>query len=126
MRRTKSVVISAGFLPYAKYIDGTQIAFVAACNEFGTSTIPSRPFFRNAIAENKKLWKKNLINIYKKEGEKSFYLIGIKIVSDIRKSILQLEIPPNAPSTIRRKGHDSPLIDTGQMLRSVDHEVKKR
>ena len=30
---------------------------------------------------------------------------------------------PNAPATIRRKGSDRPLIDTGQLVNSVEYEV---
>jgi len=29
--------------------------------------------------------------------------------------------PPNAPSTIARKGSDKPLIDTGELRRSITH-----
>lgn len=31
---------------------------------------------------------------------------------------------PNAPSTIRRKGHDKPLIDTGKLKASINFEVE--
>ena len=30
---------------------------------------------------------------------------------------------PNAPATIRRKGSDRPLIDTGQLVNAVEYEV---
>lgn len=32
----------------------------------------------------------------------------------------------NRPSTIKKKGSDSPLIDTGELRRSITSEVKKR
>lgn len=32
----------------------------------------------------------------------------------------------NRPSTIRRKGSDSPLIDTGELRRSITSEAKKK
>ncbi len=32
--------------------------------------------------------------------------------------------PPNAPSTIKRKGSDRPLIDTGALRRSITHIVR--
>ena len=34
------------------------------------------------------------------------------------------KLAPNAPSTIARKGHDKPLIDTGTLKASIDYEVK--
>ena len=36
------------------YRDGTDLVDVAAQNEFGTSTIPSRPFMRQSWAKNDK------------------------------------------------------------------------
>ena len=33
---------------------------------------------------------------------------------------------PNRPSTIKRKGSDSPLIDTGELRRSISSEAKKK
>ena len=43
--------VKVGFFSTAKYEDGTPVAAVAAWNEFGTKTIPERPFFRRALAE---------------------------------------------------------------------------
>lgn len=42
-----------GFLPDATYPDGTQVAQVAFWQEFGTKSIPPRPFFRPAIGQMK-------------------------------------------------------------------------
>lgn len=33
---------------------------------------------------------------------------------------------PNAPSTIRKKGSDRPLIDTGELRRSITHVVEDK
>lgn len=33
--------------------------------------------------------------------------------------------PPNAPSTIRRKGSDVPLIDTGELRKSIKHVTRR-
>ena len=46
--------VKVGFFSTAKYQDGTPVAAVAAWNEFGTKTIPERPFFRNALAESER------------------------------------------------------------------------
>ena len=35
-------------------------------------------------------------------------------------------LAPNAPSTIARKGSSIPLIDTGVMLNSITHEVRRK
>jgi hypothetical protein len=34
--------------------------------------------------------------------------------------------PPNAPSTIARKGSDRPLIDTGQLRRAITYVVTEK
>ena len=39
-----------GFFSEARYPDGTPVPAVAAWNEFGTTRIPERPFFRQALA----------------------------------------------------------------------------
>jgi hypothetical protein len=56
-------------------------------------------------------------------AEKSLNAMGLLIKDQLQESIRSLKDPPNAPSTIKRKGFDSPLIDTGTMLNSVDYEV---
>ena len=44
----------------------------------------------------------------------------------IRQQIRWTKDPPNAPSTIARKGHGNPLIDTRHMINKVRYEVKKK
>ena len=34
--------------------------------------------------------------------------------------------PPNSPSTVKKKGSDSPLIDTGEMRKAITHVVRDR
>ena len=43
--------VTVGFYKSAKYPDGTQVATVAAWNEFGAKGIPERPFFRTALRQ---------------------------------------------------------------------------
>jgi hypothetical protein len=49
--------------------------------------------------------------------------VGMKLENNIRIKILSNIPPPNASSTIRSKGSSHTLIDTGEMLESVSHEV---
>ena len=44
--------------------------------------------------------------------------------------LIQIQIantftPPNAPSTIKKKGFNKPLVDTGVMLQSVSHQEEE-
>lgn len=94
---------------------------VALYNEFGTATIPPRPFLRNAqkkAAERGAEIVQAGLNaglsmdaIMKQAAE------GLKdlIVESIENNIP----PPNAESTIAKKGSTHTLIDTGQLRASV-------
>lgn len=89
--------------------------------------IPPRPFFRTAIAKNKQAWADALAISMKRTGMDSATSLGrvaMLMVSDIQKSIIDWSDPPNAPSTIRKKGYNNPLEHTRTMLRAVDGEVK--
>jgi hypothetical protein len=124
----KGGVLKVGFLENATYPDGEQVAEVAAKNEFGSQVerIPSRPFFRNAIANNKGDWGAQITKIMVATNydiDQSLGLMGTKISGQIRKEITDFKSPRNALYTIAKKGFDKPLIDTSHMLNSVDYEI---
>ena len=121
--------VKVGFFSTAKYQDGTPVAAVAAWNEFGTETIPERPFFRNALAESER----GVSNILAKGidtkkmvvDEQLAGRVGEYVQGKIRDSITALKEPPNAPETVRRKGSSDPLMDTGTLRNSVAWEVEQ-
>ena len=49
--------------------------------------------------------------------------MGKHIKGQLTESILSYEDPPNAPSTIRKKGFNAPLRDTGTMSKLISYEV---
>jgi len=119
-------VLKVGFLPGIKYPDGTSIAQVAFWNEFGTTTIPARPFFRNVIEQKSGKWGNALaVNMIANgnNAKKALALVGTGIKEQITNSIENLKEPPNADSTVAGKGFDDPLNHTGLMKKSVDYEV---
>ncbi len=123
--------VKVGFFSTARYDDkrGTPVAAVAAWNEFGTETIPERPFFRNALAESER----GVSNILAKGidtkkmvvDERLAGRVGAYVKGNIRDSITALKEPPNAPETVKRKGSSDPLLDTGTLRNSVDWEVEQ-
>lgn len=118
--------VRVGFLEGATYPDGTPVATVAAIQEYGTKTIPARPFFRQMIAEKKDGWGSSLGVILKAsdmDSSKALGLMGEGIEGQLKASINELTQPPLAPSTVAKKGFDKPLIDTAHMRNSVSHEV---
>lgn len=123
--------VRVGFLEHSRYpasatSPGLHVATVAFWNEFGTIHAPARPFFRYTIAMKSPNWGRDLAKIAVAndyDGEKSLALMGERIKGQIQHSINTWSAPPNAPSTIRIKGFDHPLIHTTLMLRSVDYQV---
>ena len=91
-----------------------------------TIVIPPRPFFRNMIKAKASTWGPAIAILLKKDGydaPKVLGEMGALIAGQLQQSIQDLTSPPNAASTIRRKGASKPLIDTGKMWQSVAFEV---
>lgn len=122
-------VLRAGFLEGATYPDGTPVATIAAANEFGRpeNNQPPRPFFRQAIAENRGRWAKGLgaLIAQGKPIEQALLLTGEVVKGDIQASIRELVSPELSPVTVAKKGFDKPLIDSSHMINSTGHEVRQ-
>jgi hypothetical protein len=108
---------------------GLSQAQIAAQNEFGTRTIPARPFMRTSFDENINRIQ-NAVNVEYDNVlsgmstiRKSLDRLGIFGVGLIQQKIRAIHFPPNSPRTIAIKGSSKPLIDFGQMIQSVRHKV---
>ena len=126
--KNRSKQVDVGFFSSARYSDGTYVASVAAWQEFGVEgRIPERPFLRTAIAgadrELVPIMKAGIDPKTMELDERTASLLGEVMKARIQRSIVALREPPNAPSTIARKGSSNPLIDIGVMRQSVDYEV---
>ena len=51
--------------------------------------------------------------------------VGDELVSRIQEYIINLNDPANSPITVKAKGSNNPLNDTGQMIDSIGYEVIK-
>lgn len=49
--------------------------------------------------------------------------LGVVAQGAVQKYMVELKTPPNAPSTIRKKGSSNPLIDTGALRQSVTYTI---
>jgi hypothetical protein len=110
---------------------GTPMVDIATYNEYGTRHIPSRPFVRIAADDNKKAWldtvNKEVGAIIDGNGSKS--QLGKQVGERMKKDIQDVigdksRLKPNAPATVKKKGHDKPLIDTGHMKKIVNYRVE--
>lgn len=131
LKELAGLEVRAGFQSDGSSGEGTDITDIAMWNELGTVNIPSRPFMRDSVD-------KHADDINRMLAEQKAALLGGATAEDILnaagifiKDLMQTEIEqgdfvPNAPQTIRRKGSDKPLIDTGRMKNSVNYWVVKK
>lgn len=128
LSRYEPAVVRVGFLSNARYPDGKPVAMIAAIQEYGAPSvgIPPRPFFRNMIAAKQSEWPAAIRSLLKSTGNdavRTLDLAGASIAGQLRESIINTNTPPNAPSTIARKGSSKPLVHTRDMLKNINHEV---
>ena len=119
-----------------------ELIKVAAANEFGTARIPERSFIRKSYDDNRAMLQRIVNDEWmkivrgKSTTKKSLERIGEWMTGKTRKTITEVQTPPNAPSTIANKaakirntgkkesflaGTGNPLIDSGQMRQSVQN-----
>lgn len=117
-----------------------SVGQVAIINEYGTETIPPRPAFRigleRSVAKNKKLIDAALKNItnhlltgrkdsIERQLTQALTQIGRSAKKETKDIIKQGSMTPNAPLTIKKKGFDHPLWETGLLHDSVEYLVSK-
>lgn len=119
---------------HAKHTDEdgntADMAEIAMFNELGTSTSPPRPFLRMTVDENKDKINQFVETQTKRiaqgaSAEQCMKQMGAFGVSLVQEQIGNGTFTPNAESTIKAKGSDKPLIDTGQLRQSVHYVIKK-
>ena len=111
--------------------NGVSIQEYAIYNEYGTSHIPKRPFFRlsvgtaNAQKEIKEYMKNQVEQIISGgiSGEEVYNNLGKYVVQKIKKTIMSGDFIPLNAKTVKRKGHSNPLIDTHSLYESIDYEI---
>lgn len=107
---------------------GVTVADVATWAEFGTETEPERSFIRAWFDEHEHQVRDDIAKLMrggKRTADQVLEIVGLRAVGQIQARIAAGVPPPNAPSTIARKGSSTPLIDTGQLRSSISHRVDK-
>ena len=127
------IVIDHGFEDFFRELDqlvgkevavgihDAEVAEYAAYNEFGAVGVPQRSFLRSTFdAEQDNVistfadWfntTQSLMSAAQATGDEFAWLVKMKIDGG--------DFTPNAPSTIKAKGHSRPLIHTGRMRNSI-------
>ena len=108
--------------------DGTDMLDIAVYNHFGTSTIPARPFISDCAEKNagqiQEAQKRLVYRVYQGglSADGALAELGAWYVNVQKGHILHGGWTPNAPATVKRKGSNKPLVDTGQLVNTVDWE----
>lgn len=119
---------------------GQDLVTYARANEFGVPgrsrassrwRIPPRSFLRSTVNEKRRAYAALLRAATDRildgaDIETEANLIIQRVVRDVRRKIVALKIPINAPSTVRRKGSSNPLVDTGRLLQSIAGRMAQR
>ncbi len=112
--------------------DAPTVADVAAWNHYGTGHIPARPFIALALEQHKPELQQLFARIGrgvtedKLEARQALGLMGEAATAAIKQQIAEGVPPPNAESTIDRKGSSTPLINFGQLRAAVSYNVREK
>jgi hypothetical protein len=103
---------------------------IASRHELGLG-VPERSWLRDWVDENRGVIRTDLRNAMTQvlrgrlTKDQAMEILGVKYVGLIQTRIANGIEPPNAPSTIARKGSSTPLIDTGQLRSAVTYILEQ-
>ncbi len=114
---------------------GTTVIQIAEMMEFGFYNIRGdfevlpRSFVRAWADENeaqvRELMRRLMLSVVagKRQKEDIMNILGLFCVAGMQARIAEGIDPPNAPSTVARKGSSTPLINTGQLRSSLSFRL---
>ena len=92
--------------------------------------IPERAFLRNGFDESKDEVIRSAEHVIgdvlsgTMSENQFFEIVGLLLKSKIQDYARDLNSPPNHPYTVANKGSSNPLIDSGDMIGSIDYKVE--
>lgn len=113
-------------------MNNATLAFIQK-NGSPANNIPARPFLKPSIRANNKIIAPHLAKAAQgvmenrpTEARRELEAAGLIAANGAKRWFTdpRNEWPPDAPATIEAKGSDKPLIDTGQLRRSITHVVR--
>lgn len=85
--------------------------------------IPARPWLDVGVISGVKEYTNALEDLQPESIEEALEIVGVEATASVKQYMRDLQTPPNARSTVKKKGSSNPLIDTGEMLNSVDFAI---
>ena len=128
----KPAKLRVGFLEDATYPNGTNVAMIAAIQNFGAPArgIPPRPFFSNMVKDQSPGWPKSLEANLKSTGydaTASMEMMGQGIASQLQDAIINTNEPPLSQITVMLRGmkaNDPSLVVTGKTVGQAAARVR--
>ena len=92
----------------------------------GDGNTPPRAFLDVGVASGNAEYLKIIADTLENDGDidQALEQIGVVATAKVKQYMVALSAPPNATSTIMRKGSMNPLIDTGALVQSVNYAVQ--
>lgn len=87
--------------------------------------IPPRPWLDVGVLSGADEYEKALQDLQPATLTDALRVVGVEAVGAVKDYMNELRDPPNAKSTVAKKGSSNPLIDSGEMRNSVNFVVTK-
>jgi hypothetical protein len=136
VREAASLTTEVGYFEAVPVPDtNLTVPVLAAIQEYGTANIPARPFLRRAATNGMGLLERVAAEEMAKvaDGKQSpvraMDAIGDAAAGRVLDTLetAQSWAAPNAPETVKRKGHDTPLLGTrGQLREELKYSVNDK
>jgi len=108
---------------------------VAVMNELGTERAPARPFMRQTFRTNFENLNQAIRVLYYQmianpavSPDSLLRRLGSAYRKDMQRTIADAKswAVPNAPATVKKKGHDSPLLERYRMIARIKMRLGRR
>lgn len=93
--------------------------------------IPGWNYNEKALEKNREKYKKLFIKGVNRMIKKNYSIsalmneIGINASSDYKNMIESIKTPKNSPATIKKKGFNNPMVDTGKFKSNIAARINK-
>lgn len=98
------------------------MAQLGAVLHFGNQRIPPRPWLDVGVRSGSADYL-DIIENNSDDLDSALNMIGNIAVGKVKQYMTELQDPPNAPSTVKKKGSSNPLINNGHLRQSVTYSI---
>ncbi len=110
-------------------VNDPELAAIGRINEYGDGKhIPSRPFMRITNARTRLLQVRMLREAVDAvqagvPATAAIKPVAIRMVQEVKRTIIGFRDPPNADSTVEKKGFDNPLQEHGDLVDAITYRI---